>query len=211
MPQLYGNLSKNGTIPDVSGGVLWPDTINKRFYLFGGEYSGTPPDSLKLLSYDPLNNQWDNFGQPATPINRVSWGAGVSISERGEAYYYGGWLSNASVPGWTGPAAATNGLIKYNMDSNTWTNNTGPDSIPRAEGVMVYLPASDGGMLVYFGGISTPYGNNTMVGMPMSTILIYDIAGGKWYNQSASGDVPDMRRRFCAGATWAQDRSSYNM
>jgi len=76
---------------------------------------------------------------------------------------------------------------------------------------MIFIPASDAGMLVYFGGISTPYGNDTMVGMPMTTIFIYDIAGGKWYNQTASGDVPEMRRRFCAGATWAQDQSSYNM
>ena len=76
---------------------------------------------------------------------------------------------------------------------------------------MVHIPASDGGMLVYFGGISTPYGNETVVGEPMSNIRLYDVSNAKWYNQTATGQVPEMRRRFCAGATWAADKSSYNV
>lgn len=45
----------------------------------------------------------------------------------------------------------------------------------------------------------------------MSTIFLYDIAEGKWYQQNATGQVPENRRKFCAGATWAQDQSSYNI
>lgn len=45
----------------------------------------------------------------------------------------------------------------------------------------------------------------------MDTIMLYDIAESKWYNQTATGSIPEMRRRFCAGVTWAQDRSSYNI
>jgi hypothetical protein len=45
----------------------------------------------------------------------------------------------------------------------------------------------------------------------MDTIYIYDLASSKWYTQTASGDVPENRRKFCAGATWAKDHSSYNM
>jgi hypothetical protein len=210
-PPLYANLSKNGSIPDVLGGTLWADNINKRIYLFGGEYYQTPASSYKLLAYDVINNQWDSFGPPSIPLNSVSWGAGVAISERGEGYYYGGWVSNATTPGYTGDATAAISLIKYNMDTNFWTKNTGPDSMPRAEGVMVYIPASDRGLLIYFGGITQPYNNATIVGSAMSTIFIYDIASSKWYIQTANGDIPEMRRRFCAGVTWAQDQSSYNM
>jgi hypothetical protein len=32
-------------------------------------------------------------------------------------------------------------------------------------------------------------------------IHLYDIANAKWYTQTATGDVPDMRRRFCAGVS----------
>jgi hypothetical protein len=45
----------------------------------------------------------------------------------------------------------------------------------------------------------------------MSTIYLYDIAEGKWYQQNATGQVPENRRKFCAGATWASDQSSYNI
>lgn len=119
-------------------------------------------------------------------------------------------MSNSSVPGWSGGPLATSNLIKYDMDAGAWTNNTGPDSTPRVEGVMVYIPASYSGLLVYFGGM-TVASNGTTIPAPMSTIHVYDIQSSKWYTQTAVGDVPFSRRRFCAGAAWAPDRSSYNM
>jgi hypothetical protein len=42
----------------------------------------------------------------------------------------------------------------------------------------------------------------------MSDIHIFDVEESKWYLQSAGGKVPDPRRKFCAGAAWAEDRSS---
>ena len=185
--------------------------MNKRFYSYGGDYSGISPNAPNLLSYDVLYNQWESFGPPDTSIQSVSWGGGVGISELGQGYILGGWLSNNSVPGWTGSPWATSTLIKYDMDAGVWTNNTGPDSTPRAEGVMVYIPASYSGLLVYFGGVEVPNNNGTTIPAPMSTIQIYDIQSSKWYTQTAVGDVPSARRRFCAGAAWAPDQSSYNM
>ncbi|KAI0480369.1 hypothetical protein GGR56DRAFT_687484 [Xylariaceae sp. FL0804] len=211
MPQLYSNLSKNASIPNVNGGILWADDVNKNFYLFAGEYSdANSPEDLVLYTYDVLGNTWESLGEPRPAINAVSYGAGVSISSRGEAYYYGGWISNNSQPGWTGQRRATNGLVKYEMDKMIWSNKTGPDGTNRAEGVMVYIPASDGGMLIYFGGLQEQ-ANGSMTGMPMEQILIYDILSSRWYNQTATGDIPMMRSRFCAGVTWAPDQSSYNI
>jgi len=213
MPQLYANLTKNSSIPSVNGGALWADDVNKRLYLFGGEYHQQPPPPVfTLWSFDVLGNEWVSFGTPAeTGINGVSYGAGISVPERGEAYYYGGWMSGNSVPGWDGPAVATSRLVKYSMDTNVWANITGPDNVRRAEGVMLFLPIGDGGMLVYFGGIQDRYANGTVSGQPMEQIFLYDVLSSKWYIQNATGDVPDMRARFCAGATWASDQSSYNM
>ncbi|KAK6209549.1 cell wall anchored protein [Colletotrichum tabaci] len=215
MPPLYANLSKNGSIPNVSGGSLWSDSVNKRLYLFGGEHNlGEPPLPFNLYGYDILNNQWDSFGPSRTgaSISKVSYGAGVSVDSRGEAYYYGGWLSNSSVPQWgTGPPVATTGLVKYTMDTNSFANNTGPDNIRRAEGSLQYIPAGDGGMLVYFGGIQDLSANGTATGQPMDEIFLYDVLSSKWYTQKASGQIPEMRRRFCAGVTWALDQSSYNI
>lgn len=212
MPLLHANLSKNASVPDVSGGILWGDDVNKRIYLFGGEYYDDPPTSFNLYSYDVLNNWWDNFGLASgTEIEPVSYGAGVGISELGLGFYYGGWLSNNSVSGWSGPRLATTGLIRFDMDQHSWTNNSGPDSIRRAGGSMNYIPASDGGMLIYFGGIQDPHGNGSAIGQPMNEIFIYDIFTGQWYKQNTTGTTPQMRQNFCSGVTWADDQSSYNM
>jgi len=212
VPQLYANLSKNQSIPSVSGGILWQDNVNKRFYLYGGDHSDYSPNTPNLLSYDVLNDNWHSMGAPGKGIQCVSYGGGVAISELGQGYMLGGWLSNNSVPGWSGGPLATNSLIKYDMNTNDWTNNTGPaDSIPRAEGVMVYVPASDDGLLVYFGGVTAPYHNDTTLPAPMSLIHIYDIRSSKWYTQIAGGDTPLSRRKFCADVVWAPDQSSYNM
>ncbi|KAK0646443.1 hypothetical protein B0T16DRAFT_375056 [Cercophora newfieldiana] len=211
MPQLFANLTKNSSVPSVHGGSLWADNINKRLYLFGGQYYQQPPSPyFTLWSYDILNNEWVALDAPSY-IDSVSYGAGVSVPERGEAYYYGGWISNNSVLDWTGPPAATSSLLKYNMDTNSWTNGTGPDTIRRAEGAMVFIPIGDGGMLVYFGGIQDKDSNGTFVGQPMNQIYVYDVLSSKWYQQKATGRVPQNRARFCAGATWAQDQSSYNI
>ncbi|KAG8165730.1 hypothetical protein KVR01_004282 [Diaporthe batatas] len=211
MPPLHANLSKNASIPDVNGGVLWGDEVNKRFYLFGGEYYGTPPTPFNLYSYDILNDSWDNLGPPSqSGIRPVSYGAGTGISELGLGFYYGGWLSNNSVPDWSGPPVATTGLIKYDMDEGSWTNSSGPDSIGRAEGTMNYLPASDGGLLIYFGGIQD-LDNGTTAGQPMDEVFVYDIVTDRWYTQQTSGTTPQMRSRFCSGVTWADDQSSYNI
>lgn len=211
MPPFYTNLSKNNNIPSVHGGILWEDSVNKRLYLYGGEYYGKSPPPFKLYSYDILYNTWKSLGRPTEPIKAASYGAGISIPARGEAYYYGGWLSNASVKGWKGPPRASHGLILYDMDTNGFQNLEGPDHIGRAEGVMVYIPIGDLGVLVYFGGSKDLYGNGTLTPQPLNEIFLFDIANQIWYSQKTSGSTPQIRRRFCGGVTWDKDRSSYNM
>ncbi|PKY06127.1 hypothetical protein P168DRAFT_317623 [Aspergillus campestris IBT 28561] len=214
MPVLHSNLSKPSKVPDINGAILWSDPVNKILYLYGGEYSEGEPDPFALWAYNIVSSKWNSM--PADPeyrdIQRASYGAGAVVEGGEFAYYYGGWLSNASVPSWgsTEPLALSS-LLMYNMDQHTWTNSSGPDSIGRAEGAMVYLPASDRGMLVYFGGLQVPEGTGKATPQPMDEILLYDIANSKWYTQKATGQVPEDRRRFCAGATWASDYSSYNI
>ncbi|CAN8096732.1 unnamed protein product [Discula destructiva] len=45
------------------GGIIWADDVNKRFYLFGGEYfQQLPTATFNLYSYDVLNDYWESFG-----------------------------------------------------------------------------------------------------------------------------------------------------
>ncbi|KAF2142656.1 uncharacterized protein K452DRAFT_318239 [Aplosporella prunicola CBS 121167] len=212
MPQLHEDLNKTSSIPDVSGGILWTDEVNKVLYQYGGEFTDSP-ESFTPWAYDIIHNQWNQTSiSAASNIQRVAWGAGVTVNETAVGYYLGGWLSSQTVPGWEGNPVLTSNLLSYDMIADRWINATGPDdNIGRAEGTMVFLPASDGGLLIYFGGVQDPNRNGTIEGANMSTIHIYDIASTKWYTQQASGDIPDDRRKFCGGATWAQDKSSYNI
>jgi len=166
-----------------------------------------------LFRYDIINDGWDDLGAPQTtvPMNITSYGAGVGISQTGEGYYYGGWVSNQSMKGWTSPRAMTSAMYKYEYDANKFVPANSPsDSLARAEGSMVWIPAGDTGMLVYFGGIFDQ-GNGTSAAQPMNKILVYDPSTNAWFTQTATGEVPENRRLFCADVAWAPDRSSYNM
>lgn len=167
MPKQHANLTKNNSVPDVAGGILWQDEVNKVFWLYGGEFSSAP-SPFELWGYDVILDQWNLSATSLAsnaPIQRVSYGAGVAVSENGKGYYYGGYLNNLTNPLWAGPQMATSNLIIYDMDENLLTNNTGYDNMGRAEGTMMYIPASGNGLLVYFGGVTFPYGNETAEGV----------------------------------------------
>jgi hypothetical protein len=141
-PVEWANLSKPSTVPSVVGGTLWPDVVNKYFFLYGGETnSSTPPPAEPYLwRYDVLKDTWDALDKDSS-IPAVSFGAAAVADDRGEAYYYGGWQNNGTALGWSGEPLAQTGLILYNMLDDTWHNYTWYDDTPRAEGVMLYIPA----------------------------------------------------------------------
>jgi hypothetical protein len=210
-PVQYNNLSKSDFVPSLEGGTLWPDSVNKVFYLYGGRYpEGERPYPFNLWKYDTITNDWTNVDDTPSDPERAYYGAGVTVQDRGWSYYVGGWLGNTSVPDWTDRPVALDSMLKYDMLANSWTNSTIDGSPPRAEGVLLYIPASDQGMLVYFGGLElTLNGTSTMA--PMDEIHLFDIGAELWYTQSSTGAVPEPRRRFCAGVAWSEDQSSYNM
>lgn len=209
MPQLLANLSKPSYVPDVSDGILWADEVNGIIYQFGGQFS-VSPQPFQLWAYDAVYNTWNLTQLTTSSVQRTAFGAGLVVNQTATGYYYGGWQSNATTPGWNAAPQLSNSIVTYDMIGNQWTIAQGPDSIGRAEGAMTFLPASDGGLLIYFGGLEDA-GNGSTTGSDMSAIHIFDIDSSKWYVQTATGDVPQSRRRFCAGAAWPKDQSSYNI
>ena len=174
-PVENANLSKPANVPSVAGGFLWADTVNEIFYLYGGEYNWTtpPPSTFQLWAFDAAYNTWNATAPDSSQsgIMSPSFGAGAVVEDRAWGYYYGGWQSNATVLGWDGGPVAQPGLIQYDMLTNQWTNTTFIDTTPRAEGAMFYIPASDAGMLVYFGGVEAS-GNGSYVGVSQTLIRI---------------------------------------
>lgn len=165
-------LPQNPSVPVVKGGALWPDPVNKIFYLYGGEHTDpkkkTGQGDFTLWYYDTIYNKWDSPSADGSK-SRISWptlGASV-VSDQGIAYYYGGYLTSDSDLDTSGQPVMQSALITYNMDSHVWVNDTG-STTPRAEGSMHHLPASDRGMLVYFGGVegNSSGGDNINVSTP---------------------------------------------
>lgn len=214
-PDLNISLSKNDSIPSVNGGVLWGDSVNKRFYVYGGEWNGGfAQDPYSLLSYDILYDKWDDFGVPdlTPPPKLASYGAGVGVSETGMGYYLGGWISNASMSGWTQPRTMSSNFYTYAYDTGKFSQAAGPDKNPRAEGGMVWLPAGDSlGLLVYMGGVLSPNGNGTEAPQAFDEVFVFDAQGNSWSSQKTTGEIPQNRRQFCVDVAWAPDKSSFNI
>ncbi|KAH7483915.1 hypothetical protein FOMA001_g7353 [Fusarium oxysporum f. sp. matthiolae] len=214
-PDLNISLSKNDSIPSVNGGILWGDSVNKRFYLYGGEWNnGFSQEPYSLLSYDIIYDKWDDFGTPdITPPPKIaSYGAGVGVSETGIGYYLGGWISNASMSGWTDDRTMSSNFYTYSYDSEKFTQAASLSKQPRAEGGMVWIPAGDSlGLLVYLGGIVDPFGNNTEAPQAFDEVFVFDAKGNSWSTQKTTGEIPQNRRQFCVDVAWAPDKSSFNI
>jgi hypothetical protein len=85
-PPTYANLTKPNFVPSTVGGTLWPDTVNKVIYLWGGEYNWTtsPPASQLLWYYDVLYNTWNQTSSPVMGIQSTSFGASAMDQVKGE-------------------------------------------------------------------------------------------------------------------------------
>jgi hypothetical protein len=168
-PKIFVNSSKPAEVPSVNGGVLWGDDVNKIFYQYGGEYNNiTELEHFNLWQYDTLFDKWSTVPGTENMIKRTSWGAGVGVNELGKGFYLGGYLNEKNTPGWKGDELMMSQLVQYTYGSGVVSNFTGPsDGRGRAEGRMVFLPAGDGGLLVYFGGFQMKDGEKVAVCVPV--------------------------------------------
>ncbi|KAF3920225.1 hypothetical protein AA313_de0206952 [Arthrobotrys entomopaga] len=200
MPPLVTSLrAKPAGVPSLAYGTLWPDTVNKKLFLYGGLFTNANPTPFDLWMYDTLYDTWAVVNQ-TTQVSRIWGGASAVVQSLGRGYYLGGYIGKESEYGWEGDDVAVSGLLMYDMVANVWTNETLPNNQKRAEGVLIYVPVGDNGILVSFGGITVNGdGMGNVTGIPMDQISIYDISSSKWYQQTATGDIPGSRRLFCAG------------
>jgi hypothetical protein len=163
-PGQHNNLSKPASVPSLSGGYLWADEANKCFYQFGGAFPvGQSPKDFGMWTYDVILNQWNITDYKTSDNNwqRPAYGAGTQVESRGLGFYYGGWLNNRTTPGWQGPPVASSSIVTFNFTTGNLRKRDHTDGVGRAEGQMVFLPVSDNGLLVYFGGIEDTYRNGT--------------------------------------------------
>jgi len=202
--------------PAVANGFLWSDFDS--LYLYGGLYSWKPPanpDPFSLWQYSISQQSWTQphtqIGGGAGSVQRAAEGAGVSIPHKGIGYYFSGHLDGYTTNGWSQsiPRLYLNSMIEFNMQTKQWTNRTVSDDAAgfpkRADGVLLYVPWGDSGMLVSLAG-----GTNQTFNQ-LNIVDIYDIKTSTWSKQVTSGPTPNVRVDPCAVVFSASDQSSHNI
>lgn len=129
------------------------------------------PGARELLGYRSSaaasNHGSGDFFNSSLPDNMtryISNGGQVSVPSENLAFYFGGMRG----PDW-GPISSDDGsanlsantLIRVNLtgsgDTKVWRNSTLPSSVrSRAEAQLVWIPASERGLLVVIGGVENP-------------------------------------------------------
>ncbi|KAF2007709.1 kelch repeat protein-like protein [Amniculicola lignicola CBS 123094] len=110
-PSLTGLPRPSGP-PKVALGYLWNsfDTL----YLYGGQFSDTPPDyptEMSLWEYNILSKTWSEHKDPKTsagnnsvdenqPISRAAEGSGFGVATLGRGWYFGGHIDQWTTKDW---------------------------------------------------------------------------------------------------------------
>ncbi|KAI9658638.1 MAG: hypothetical protein M1821_002198 [Bathelium mastoideum] len=232
------------SLPAVANAYLWNSF--ESIFLYGGEhsnYTSDRPGPCVLWEYNVLSSSWIQHGNPSTsagdnaapdgqPVQCAAEGAGVTATQLGRGWFFGGHLDQWTTEGWTYqngrvylkslleytfPGFANNGVQSLSGGSTAgsdgvYRNITEGGSqneagfTERADGILVFIPGfgAEGILLGLAGGTFTTY-------TQMNVIDVYDIATSTWYKQATSGTPPGFRVNPCAVVAAAPDGSSYNM
>ena len=171
-----------------SGDILYSYSTNPTF----------PYATDTIIAYNTVTNTWSNVTVSGGALNIAGRNAGFTTTnpKTGMGFYLG--------TGSPGDQHSWNieGLLVFNgSDPNglKWTNETADAPIIDA-GSMAYIPLSEEGVLIAYGGVDTTatsneFSNNCCYGTTdMAIIHVYDIASSTWYSVTASGQIPQETR-----------------
>ncbi|KAF8538422.1 hypothetical protein BDD12DRAFT_741343 [Trichophaea hybrida] len=218
-PKLTGLPIPNGP-PPVANGYLWHN--NDKLFLYGGLFSDvnpvTAPPAFALWEYNIASGNWNkddtsvSSDSGSSEIQRAAEGAGVSVPGRSLGFYFGGHLDGYTTQGWSQsiPRVYLKSLLEFDMDKKQFRNITKNGlekaGVPeRADGVLVFVPWGNEGILLAIGG-----GTNETFSQ-MNVIDVYDLGTQKWTKQSTDGPTPKYRVNPCAVVASAPDGSSHNV
>ena len=133
---------------------------------------------------------WSSHGTVPSSLIRTS-SALVAESNDGIGYAISG----------NGPGGAVQGMVQYNMGSQSWTNasttaiSTNGTAV---DGQLIFTNVfGENGVLIALDGSDGTTGEVATLN-DFSSIKIYDIKSGNWYDQATSGTPPEARITFCA-------------
>ncbi|KAL9093595.1 MAG: hypothetical protein Q9165_003990 [Trypethelium subeluteriae] len=238
------SLPSASSVPTVANAYLWNSFGS--LFLYGGEHSNYTmdrPGPCALWEYNVPSASWIEHNNPTTSagdnaepdgqqVQCAAEGAGVTATQLGRGWFFGGHLDQWTSDGWTylNGRVYLKSLLEYTFPGFTNTgvqslsggSTAGKDGVyrnitqggiqneagftERADGILVFVPGfgAEGILLGLAGGTADTY-------TQMNVIDVYDIATSTWYKQATSGTSPTFRVNPCAVVAAAPDGSSYNM
>ena len=194
----------------LSDSSLWYHEENDIFYsgftgrssLFGDK-PAPPPTSIWSFKPDGTGSgSWKVEISPDDPkwTRQVKRDLGYTASGGGSALVLGGVLNP-----WTSPGSVNltedvevPGIVEFNMTKKTFfrSNATGFNAKGTgARGAMHYVPSfGSNGLFMIMGGTDLTDPDNNI---GFDNVWVYETLENRWYNQTATGDVPAGRRSFC--------------
>ncbi|KUJ13319.1 uncharacterized protein LY89DRAFT_785046 [Mollisia scopiformis] len=207
--------SKPSGVPNLDDNTLWYDSSSNSLLAgFGGaapRFNTPSPYALGLWSF-ALDGQgggtWSAITAATTSLRKSFTRPYQGLSTWGgdSAFTIGGYINDLTSPAtanYTGSEPLP-GIVQYNMTSGTFKNSSaaGYNFNGTAErGVLHYVPSfGPEGIYVLLGGDISGYQGYTAGSdlQSFSSLTIYDPASGNFYNQTATGNIPQARIEFCA-------------
>jgi hypothetical protein len=145
---------KDASVPSLAGGFLWVDEINHVFYAFGGFFPDSRPTDFNTWSYDTKLDSWSIVPTQGENPTYVAYGMGATAADAGVGYYLGGYHDNQTQNSWYDRRLYSSTLVKFDMVNRRYSNTSGPDSRGRGDRIMVFIPASTSGLLIFLGGVA---------------------------------------------------------
>jgi hypothetical protein len=92
--------------------------------------------------------------------------------------------------------------------TNTSASTISTKGIDQMGGLQYVPNFGQSGILVGFGGDQVGElkpGYDDLI--PFDTVQVYDTAGGKWYEQSVTGNIPENRKEFCTAGVASNNKT----
>ncbi|KAL9605628.1 MAG: hypothetical protein Q9179_001168 [Wetmoreana sp. 5 TL-2023] len=204
---VFHSTNKPPSAPDLSITSLWYDEDNNIFYLGFtgrasrfGDWPETPPLSLWSFRPDDTGSgSWKEEIGTADPawnhLTRTFGGYTAAGSRR--ALVLSGTTQDLTAAGWPYPALLP-GIVHFDMTTKEFANKTATGFNPGGRAIwgrMQYVPSfGSNGLFLLMGG---DLGGDGTTNILFDNIWVYDAETNQWYNQTATGNIPEPRREFC--------------
>lgn len=185
----------------MGGGAFFVDANGTKLYSIAGFPDSSSDGINSLPAYDVQFDNWSAISPGNAPLNKLNRGQAMFATTEptgfGLGFIAGGmdWIP---------------GMVIFNAsDPNnvSWSNFTG--DVPYFWGPTTeYVRFGKKGVLVAVGGYSSI---DNSVQRNMSAVQVYDIDSNRWFEVTATGDIPPARSSFCSGLSSARDDSSFQM